>query len=126
MQNFFYYFCIELSNTHAMTIIEITLSVVTLLLGGWDIIQVLQIKELRAKAKADALKISAEAQSISAEGDKSRVENFREIMDIYKAELASLQSRYDNLQSRYDTLLAKYDKQQDQIAELKLLLTQRA
>lgn len=86
---------------------EITLAIVTTLLGGGNIIQWFQVRELRRKSSAEAY--------------QSEINSLRTIIDGNVQEIKRLETSYGELQEKYFTLAKEF-----QVFKVSVLTERRA
>lgn len=84
--------------------LSIILSVATALLGGTNIVQLVNNRQLRRK--------------MAAEGEQAEIQSLQLIIDGNVTEIKRLQTRLDDAEKRYDSLWGKYMNLQQQIKKL--------
>lgn len=87
-----------------MDLLSIILSVATALLGGTNIVQLVNNRQLRRK--------------MAAEGEQAEIQSLQLIIDGNVTEIKRLQTRLDDAEKRYDSLWGKYMNLQQQIKKL--------
>ncbi len=84
-----------------MSIAEIILTIATTLLGGTNIVQLVNNRALRRK--------------MEAEGEQEEIKSLQLIIDGNKEEISRLQDRVETLEKRYNELVDSYVKLQNEL-----------
>ena len=86
-----------------MSIAEIILTIVTALLGGTNIVQLVNNRALRRK--------------MEAEGEQEEIKSLQLIIDGNKEEISRLQDRVETLEKQYNELVDRYIKLQNELIQ---------
>ena len=84
--------------------LNIILPIITVLLGGTNIVQLVNNRQLRRK--------------MAAEGEQAEIQSLQLIINGNVAEIKRLQERLDDAEKRYESLWGKYMNVQQQIKKL--------
>ena len=85
-----------------MSIAEIILSVVTMLLGGCNIMQLLQVRSLRRKASAEAYQSEIASLKLIIEGNVAEIQRLQDRINYYVTLYDGIVDRYNELRLRVD------------------------
>lgn len=94
-----------------MSVFEIILSVATALLGGTNILQLVNNRQLRRKMAAEAEQSEVASLQLIIKGNTDEIARLQKRLDDYT-------ERYDLQRDRYDALRDKYDELADQLRNL--------
>ena len=84
--------------------LNIILPIITVLLGGTNIVQLVNNRQLRRK--------------MAAEGEQAEIQSLQLIINGNVTEIKRLQERLDDAERRYESLWGKYMNVQQQIKKL--------